>query len=96
MDGTPQEFSHPEITFRFVAAGAAPSIRARVSGQDIDNAIHLAGTVEAVKGVLLTAVPTTPGAERVQLADRRPRRADDGPDVHAGLHRAAERAGRSS
>jgi hypothetical protein len=61
VDGTPEPFSHPEITFRFIVAGAAPSIRAQVNGQDIENTIHLAGPVDAVNGVLLTAVATTPG-----------------------------------
>ena len=63
VGGEDTEFRHPEIAFRFVAAGTRPSINATIGAQHFTNVVHLGGTKADVAGVTLQAVSgsMTPG-----------------------------------
>ena len=56
VDGEDTEFPHPDITFRFVAAGTGPTINARIGSESFENVTHLGGTGTAIAGVTLEAV----------------------------------------
>ncbi len=71
------DFRHPEISFRFVAAGTRPSINATVkdptgtlSDQHFTNVVHLGGTKASVTTVTLEAVSgsSTPGTFEWEIA----------------------------
>ncbi|HYO44276.1 MAG TPA: hypothetical protein VES19_13855 [Candidatus Limnocylindrales bacterium] len=61
VDGAGTDFAHPDITYRFVAAGTGPTIDATIGTEQFANVTHLGGTVAAVGGVVLAAV--TGGAD---------------------------------
>ncbi len=62
IDGTPTDFAHPEITFRFVASGTGPRIDAAIGSERFTNVVHLGGTADAIEAVTLTAVSSTGAA----------------------------------
>lgn len=60
--GDSTSFRHPDITFRFQAAGTAPGIRASVNGRVLDNIVHLGGSKADIEGLTLEAVPDASSA----------------------------------
>ena len=56
VDGEDTDFRHPEVTFRFVAAGTGPTIDATVGTEHFTNVVHLGGTKDALTTVTLDAV----------------------------------------
>lgn len=61
VDGEDEDFEHPEITFRFVAAGTAPRIDATIGTESFENVVHMSGAAEAIATATLTAVSSNPG-----------------------------------
>ncbi|WP_289019756.1 hypothetical protein [Desulfobacter postgatei] len=66
VDGTPTTFNHPEITFRFVAQGTAPSVSASIGSESFDNLIHLNGTIADIATVTLTATSSASGTSEFE------------------------------
>lgn len=54
--GGTEAINHPEVVFRFVSAGTAPTISAAVGSGSFDNLVHLTGTRSALQDVTLSAV----------------------------------------
>ncbi len=55
VDGVDTDFRHPEITFRFVAAGNGPTINATVGTQTFNNVVHIGGPSAEFATVTLNA-----------------------------------------
>ncbi len=77
VEGESTDFEHPEITFRFVAAGTGPSINVTAGSEHFDNVVHLGGTPAAVAALALEAVSAaaTPGTFQWSIAGQ-PARTD--------------------
>ncbi len=55
VDGDDTEFRHPEITYRFIAAGNGPTIGATVGANSFANVVHIGGPSEELGTITLTA-----------------------------------------
>ncbi len=62
VDVEETDFRHPEVAFRFVAAGTGPTINATVGTEHFTNVVHLGGTKDALRTVTLDAVKGGPDA----------------------------------
>lgn len=54
--GDPDNITHPEVVFRFVSAGTAPTVNASVGSESFTNVVHISGTREELETVDLSAV----------------------------------------
>ncbi|MBL8702082.1 MAG: hypothetical protein JNK67_27105 [Alphaproteobacteria bacterium] len=72
VDGTPTDFPHPEVTFRFVASGTGPRIDAEIAGQEFTNVAHLGGIAADIERTVFTAVSSvgTPGTFEWRIEGR--------------------------
>ncbi len=61
IDGVDNPIEHPEIIFRFEAAGEGAVVRTRINGNTLDNVVHIGGTVAQINALTLEAVSTAPG-----------------------------------
>ena len=70
VDSETEEFPHPEITFRFVAAGTATDINATIGSESFDNVTHLGGTAADVGTVQLAVASGATGEFEWQIEGR--------------------------
>lgn len=61
IDGVDNPIEHPEVIFRFEAAGEGAVVRITIDGSTLDNIVHLGGTVAQINELTLEAVSTAPG-----------------------------------
>ena len=61
VDGEETRFRHPPITFRFIAAGDAPSVNATIGTEGFANVVHLNGTAADLATLTLIAQSSAPG-----------------------------------
>ncbi|MGB3722934.1 MAG: hypothetical protein WA979_08970 [Pacificimonas sp.] len=82
--GEAQRVNHPEISFRFVSAGTAPSISIAVTSGTFENVLSLSGTKEDLEELTLTAADEGAGGDftwRIDGEDGRTQDADFPLDV---------------
>ena len=70
IDGQETRFNHPPVTFRFVAAGEAPSVSATIGAESFANVVHLGGAAADIGTVTLQANSTAPGTSTFTWSSR--------------------------
>lgn len=70
VDSDTEEFPHPEISFRFVAAGTATDVNATIGSESFDNVTHLGGTAADIGTVQLAVASGATGEFEWQIEGR--------------------------